>query len=332
MKWTPHAAGSGERRVRPAAGWRFAAGALPLLTLFALGSAASAQDPARDAVARLRAGEPFQGDVRPFIAPDGALAPGALDLLVRSLRDAEDDPRAEVARALIAAARKADPLATRGGEAIRDARVIAALVDPGLARADGAKELCLEALLRSVPPALLAPHGPALIASLRAGPDPTVAIVVAKAKPPGGRAAIDAAAAADVTFAATPEVDLARAALGDAARERALIEAFEAAAEPSAKREQARALGLVATPAALQALGRAVRTPLVDASLSRRRSVRLDVLDALRLTYPAEPALFGHTITDDAGYEAAERFVQDTLGVTFTAPRPPFLTEQGLPF
>ncbi len=304
------------------------------MALLTMTAPARAQEPppaALEAVARLREGAPFQGDVRPFLA-EGALEPGALALLVRSLGALEDDPRAEVARALIAAARAADPLAARGGEALRDARVIAALVDPGLRRADGAKELCLDALLRSTPPALLAPHGAALAASLRDAPDPTVALVLAKAKPEGGLAVLEAACGADETFAAAPEVELARAGLGDVARERALVERFEATDDAARKRELARALGLVATRPALAALGRALRTPLVEDRPSVRRSVRLDVLEALRLTYPDEPALFGHTIRDDAGYEAAERLAQDALGVTFTAPRPPFLTEEGKPF
>lgn len=319
---------------------RLGAGVLSLAVSTGLGVGllareAAAQDPssaAREVVARLRAGDPFQGDVRPLLDRSGALDDATLALLVGALRETQDDPRAEVARALIAAARAADPLAPRGGEALRDARVIGALVDPGLSRADGAKELCLEALLRSVPPAALAPHGGALAASLQAGPDPTVALVLAKARPSGGLGALEAAARADPTFGASPEVALAGAALGDVERERALIAAFEAAADPRRKRELAQDLGLVATPAALRALGAALRTPLVEASLSDRRSVRLDVLSALRLTFPDEPALFGHLIRDDAGYEAAERFVERRLGVRFTAPRPPFLTQEGAPY
>lgn len=62
------------------------------------------------------------------------------------------------------------------------------------------------------------------------------------------------------------------------------------------------------------------------------RSQRLDILPALQLAFPEEPALYPNTIRDDSGYAAAEAFVEKRLGVKFTSPRPPFLTQNGRPF
>ena len=271
--------------------------ALAVALALALAGLASAGDPpsaAREVVRRLRAGEAFGGDATAFLGSDGRVDPGALDLLVAALRETTEDPRGEVARALVAVGRAADPLRARGGDAIRDPRVVAALVDPGLAHADSAKETCLDALVKSVPPALVAPHGAALAACLRQSPDPTVALALARARPADGRAILEAVAKADPTFAATHEVELARAALGDVGREQAIVEAFRACTDPTKESALARDLGVVGTRAALEALARALRTTLIVERGNRRRSVRLEVIAALRLAFPDEPgALLG---------------------------------------
>lgn len=312
-------------RIRPLQAWLAAALAAMLTPMSSI-----AQEPtlAEREVARLRAGEKFFGDGADLLGSDGRLDEPTLALFVAALRDTDDDPRAEVARALVTVARRADPLSARGGQAIRDVRVIDALVDPGLARRGGAKEVCLDALLLSVPPALLAPHGAALVASLRAAPDPTTALVIARVKPAGGLEALEAVARDNAVFGRSREVALARAALGDLDRERALIAAFRAEQDPAAKADQASDLGLVGTPAALVALGEAVRTPLVISSMSSRRSVRVAVLGALRRAFPEEPSLVWERIRDDSGYAAAEAFVEQRLGVTWTTPRPPFLVQE----
>lgn len=287
----------------------------------------------RQIIEGLRTGETYRGnDSDPFVI-EGRIDGPALELLIQTFRDSTGDPRGELAHLLVAVGKAGDELRPKGGDALRDPRVISALVELGLARQDGAKETCLSALIQSVPPALVAPHGDALAASLAASPDQTTAMAVAKAKPKGGLAALEKAIKSAPWIGKTREAELLRAALGDAALEKKLLAAFAAEKSPEKKARLARELGLVGTPATLKALGAELRSPVVyETPSSVARSQRLDILPALQLAFPEEPALYPNTIRDDSGYAAAEAFVEKRLGVTFTSPRPPFLTQNGRPF
>lgn len=299
------------------------------------GSSSSPSVPpkAREVVERLRAGEQYGGnDPDPFVL-DGKIDGPALDLLIDAFRNANGDPRGELAHLLAGVGRAGDESRPKGADALRDPRVIKAMVLYGLAKTDGAKETCLDAMIKHVPPALLAPHGDALSASLSERPDQTTALAVAKAKPASGLAALEKAAKASKWFRESREAELLRAALGEGVAEGKLLAAFAGEKDPVKKRNFARELGLVGTPATLKALGSALRTPVVyETPSSVAYSQRLDILAALQLAFPAENVLFPNTINDDAGYAAAEAFVEKQLGVTWSSPRPPFLKSSGRPF
>jgi hypothetical protein len=62
----------------------------------------------------------------------------------------------------------------------------------------------------------------------------------------------------------------------------------------------------------------------VELPAAFRRSVRVDILAALRYNFPAEPVLFESNTENDRGYEAVERFCRNSevhLGQTW-APAP----------
>jgi len=288
---------------------------------------------ARAIVEKLRAGDPYGGnDADPFVE-DGKIDDAALALLIDAFRNSSGDPRGELAHALVNVGKAGDEARPRGADALRDPRVITAMVVHGLSKTDGAKETCLDAMIKNVPAALLVPHGDALAASLSAGPDQTTALAVAKAKPASGLAALDKAAKATKWFRDSREAELLRAALGEGRAEGKVIAAFNGEKDPVKKRAFARELALVGTPATLKTLGSALRTPVVYETPSAvAYSQRLDILAALQIAYPDEPAVFTNTIHDDAGYARAEAFVEKQLGVTWSSARPPFLTMQGRPF
>ena len=297
------------------------------------GSGAGAPLPAAKAlVERLKGGGSHSGNDGDAFLAAGKLDPASFTFLLQALRDSEGDPREELARTLVAAGRAAHETRKQGTDAIRDPKVIAALVETAVARQDPAKEVCLDALVKHVPASLLAPHGETLARSLADAPDETTALAVAKAKPKGGHAALEKAGGTSAHFAASRNAMLLKAALGDQGAETSLLEAFAAEKDGPGKAALARELALAGTPATLRALGSEIRSPLVyETPSSIARSFRLDVMEALLLAFPEEAAFQPHRVTNDAGYLAAEEAVTQRLGVTLTAPRPAFLTSQGRP-
>jgi len=146
----------------------------------------------RELVEKIRAGRTFYGnDVDVLLAPNGRLEPATVALLAKGLAEAGSDPRQELALALVLSAQRADPLRNQGREAILDQGVVDALAGPGISKTDPAKETCLWALVQSAPPRLVALRGAELLASLKAHPDPTTALAVAKAKPAGALETIE---------------------------------------------------------------------------------------------------------------------------------------------
>lgn len=306
-----------------------------ILAAAATGGSSSPMVPpaARAVVERLRAGGQYGGNDPDSFVAGGKIDGAALDLVIAAFKESTGDSRGELAHLLVGVGRAGDESRPRGADALREPKVISALVVHGLSRTDPAKETCLDAMIKHVPAALLAPHGDALAASLAAGPDQTTALAVAKAKPKSGLAALEKAAAKTKWFRESREAELLRAALGEGIAEGKLLAAFNGEKDPVKKRGLARELGLVGTPAALKALGAALRTPVVYETPSAiAYSQRLDILAALQPAFPDEPALFPNTIRDDTGYARAEAFVEKQLGVTWTTERPPFLTMNGRPF
>lgn len=321
-------------RITASAHLRFAA--LALLGVTLMDSAHAETPPPSPEILRLidgyRSAKQFQGnDVAVLLGPSGRMDAATLALLARGLAEADSDARAELALALVLSARASDPLRGQGREAILDERVADVLGGAGIAKNDGAKETCLRALIDAVPARLAARRGAELLASLKESPDPTTALAVAKAKPAGAREVLERLMKSGAADGGTPAFRIARAAAGDAALERGMIRAFREETSFKKKAALARELGLLGTPAALKALGEALRSPLIDEGELRRRSFRVDVLDALRLSYPDRVELIWRGYADDRGYAAAEKFVAESFGVSWSAPRPLFFTQYDAP-
>lgn len=283
---------------------------------------------ARDAIERLLGGEPYGGEWRALLGADGRPDPAALDLLEQALREAEGEPREEVARALLAAVERSDPMWQEGGILVRDPRVVATLVTAGGLKLDGAKELCYDALLYAVPRPLLRPHHAALIDDLRRNPDATTFLVVARLHDDRAAPVIAALQEADPTWLLTTESQCAAAAYGDRLTELSAVERFVATDDPVEKSALALQLGWMGTRLAIRTLAEALRTPLVQENFPIRRSCRVDVVAGLRTTYTDAVPLFENRFTSDAAYDEAERFASDVLGVTWSEPRPPFLWKE----
>jgi hypothetical protein len=280
--------------------------------------------------AGLRAGERIPEDVHPF-AENGKLAPTAAALFRRDLAHGGEPEREALVKALAAIGRRLDPLYCPGSTVLRDAEAVSLLVDPGLERSGPARDAALEVLLTSVPPGLLHGFGAQLAADLLARPDSTAWLVVAKAKPTEHRADI-LKLAATPAWSSEQSARIARAALGDAAVERELVDAFLAACDGEQKARLAKLLGYVGTPNAQRALAGEMRSDLViEMPHVMRHSVRVDIVAALAFLFPDNPMLWDNAVLDDEGYARIERFCEQTFGTKWTKPRPPFLWIEGFP-
>jgi len=154
---------------------------------------------------------------------------------------------------------------------------------------------------------------------------------VAKTKPQKARPAVE-------RLAASPEwkeveaAKIARAALGAKDIEDEFLAAADSAKDGQTLAYALGSLGLIGTPRSLKAIAERLRTGLTILMPGRlERSVRLNVLEALLYNFPDQPMLYPNNINQDEDYAAAERFCIRTFGVTYSNPRPPFLTYRGFP-
>jgi hypothetical protein len=79
------------------------------------------------------------------------------------------------------------------------------------------------------------------------------------------------------------------------------------------------------------ALASELRTPLIfERPTVFRRSVRLDVIQALSYDFPDQPVFWEENVGSDEDYASAEQFCAERLGAKWDAPRPRFLTVEWL--
>lgn len=275
---------------------------------------------------RVRNGEPLRGDIRVFMR-DRDLSPEAKMLFDSGLREGPESSREALVNALVELGRHA--AASKGSQMIRDPAVIGLLTGPCLSRVDSTRDVALSALLTSVSVELLRPNSEQLVADLKAHAGTDAFLLIAKVKPPGAKDVVEAYAS-QPEWASDEAVRIARAALGDDHIEQELIRGFLETQAPEVKAERAKVLAHVGTPAALRALATEMRTPLiVEMRMVMRRSVRVDIMEALSFTFPDNPLFWG--VSNDGGYAAVEAFCEQRFGVRYQTPRPPFLTVEGFP-
>lgn len=288
--------------------------------------------PAETAIERFRKGERYQPPPSDFLS-SGRIVEEDLEPFGPALRREPPAVREEIIRLLTDLGMRADPLYRKGGKLIREPYVISLLVNEGLLKADAGREASLAALQELVPIRLLQPREKALVRDLETYPSATAFLLIAKVKPTEAAPIVRTLREAP-RWSTEPSARIAAAALGDKMIEAEYDAAFVSAAEAEEKARLAHILGLIGTESALRTLAGGLRTDLViDKPQSYfKRSVRIDILEALSYNFPEQLALFRSQIEDDSGYERAEQFCANRLGVTWNRPRPPYLTVAGYPF
>ena len=285
---------------------------------------------AQEYIAAFKRGEVFTPPAVGVFA-DGQPDPAALRLLGEAL--AEDNPavREQVVALLVEMSVRTDPLTPQGAEVLRNPQIIALLARDGLAKPDGGREAAMDALRKLVTYRDLAKFGDDFAQALDRAPTDEAFLLVAKAKPQSARATLE-------KLAQTPKwrdaenAKIARAALGAESIE---SEFLAAAGASNDGKSLARALGplaLIGTARCLKAIAERLRSPLIiDMPGAYKKSVRLNVLEALLYNFPDQPELYPNNIRKPEDYTAAEQFCAITIGVMYTTPPPPFLTYRGYP-
>ncbi len=228
------------------------------------------------------------------------------------LLQAMEDPERESAalELLVEATMRADPAAVRGADVLRDPEVVAALVERA-SREGPLREVAARHLLRHTPRAMLRK-----VAGLR----PSLRSAI------GLRLAAKGGVEGEGSPGEGPERDSYLASRGDRAVMDRLLLALQRAPDPTAEAEAVERLGWAATDEALRALARHLHTPSIRPWRGGRRSVRLDILEALNVHWPEEPAFFWSRVRSDKDYRRAARQVERFLGVRPEGELPPFFT------
>lgn len=286
--------------------------------------------PAQDYIAAFRRGEDFTPPAKGVFL-NGQPDPAALKLLGQELASAAPSVREKVVELLVNMAVRTDPLTPRGAEVLRHREILALLAGPGLAKPDLGREAAMDALRKLATHDALAPFGAAFVKSLDEAPAEEGFLLVAKAKPPQGRALVERLAGS-ARWKDVEAVRIARAALGAQDLEDEYIKAATEATEGKALATALGSLGLIGTRRSLTALAKQLRTPVtINVPGAYEKSVRLNVLEALLYNFPDQTVLYPNNIIRDSDYAAAEEFCIRTFGVTYATPRPPFLTYRGYP-
>ena len=275
---------------------------------------------AEQEIQRLRSGEPFQGDISAFTAPDAQ----AIELLADELRNNPAPKiREQVAKALAKLGREGDP-----DKLLAHRRILSSLLDDGGIKADCAYMWAMNEIAASTPAQDLQEFEPTLVRLASKAPVSGLFLVIAKAK---AREALPVLRkrSGEPEWKEDLSLRIALAALGDQDLENRFIEEFETTTDADAKMRSAETLGRIGTRKALEALARGMRSPLVATiPATFMKSVRPDIAKAIHMNYPRHRFLL--IIRSDADYERIEQFCEKEFGTTWKAPRPPFLTIQPL--
>jgi hypothetical protein len=288
---------------------------------------------AHDYIAAFRRGEDFRSPSRGIISggkPDSL----AVWILGHEMSTADPSVREKIVALLVDVGVSADPLQPEGAEVLRNLQIIEILAGAGLVKPDLGREAAMDALRKLVTQPDLARYGDSFNMAIEHAPSEEAFLLIAKAKPARARMIVDQLAISP-DWNDVEEAKIARAALGATDIENEFLaraDSAEAARDGRAFSEALVPLALMGTSRSLKAIAERLRTPLIfEVPGAYKKSVRLNVLEALLYNFPDQPVLYPNNIITEADYTAAELFCIRTLGVTYTTPPPPFMTYYGYP-
>ncbi len=273
-----------------------------------------------EGIERIRSGNPFLGDIGPFVSPDR----NALESIASELRrNPSQDVRIQLVKLLVSLAIQTDPHGT-----ISHRRILSILLNDAPLWMDDTYRFAMDRLAELGAPKALGEFAPIVAQLVAEAPVPELFLVVAKTK------AVDALEAMqelekDPIWAKDDNFRIAQAALGDASIEDEFAAPFSGTGDPEEKIALARRLAQIGTSTSRELLAREMRSPMVlRLPGSYEMSVRMEIAKALLHCHP-EQTFLGR-IESDEDYERIERWCEFQYGIQWSRPRPPFLTMRSL--
>jgi len=279
---------------------------------------------------KFRRGERYQPPPRTFLV-QGVEREKDLAPFGPALREESAYVREQIVALLADLGKRVDRLFPAGGELVREPTIISILIANGLTKNDLGREASLLCLQQLVPVAFLKPYEKSLTDDFQAHPSSTAFLLMAKLKPASMILLVRKLFALP-RWSKELEARVAAAALGDHTIEKEYIERFVSTSVPEEKARLARILGLIGTEVSLRTLAAGLRTDLViDKMMAFKRSVRLDVLQALSYNFPEQTIFYENQINDDGDYARAEKFCEERWAIKWDGPRPSYLKISGYP-
>lgn len=273
-----------------------------------------------EGIERIRSGNPFLGDIGPFVSPDR----NALESIASELRrNPSQDVRIQLVKLLVNLAIQTDPHGT-----ISHRRILSILLNDASILPDDAYRFAMDRLAELGAPNALRDFAPVVARLATDAPISELFLVVAKAK------AVDALdemqeLEKDPIWAKNDNFRIAQAALGDASIEDEFAVPFSSTGDPKEKIMLARRLAQIGTSTSRDLLAREMRSPMVlRVPGSYEMSVCVEIAKALLYCHPDQTFL-GRIESDD-DYERIERWCEFQYGIQWNRPRPPFLTMRSL--
>lgn len=261
------------------------------------------------------------------------IAEEALSILKKHLAEGEIDIRENIVALIIDTSLQIS-LSKNGTEHIDDADVLNVLVYEGMFTNDRVKENILDALRKLTKKKDLLPYHERFIHLLQENISEEILLLIAKAQVSNAKNTV-AEIATRNEWQNNESVEIAQAALGEdnitdeyikktqIAHDRQQIEKFI---------EYIGILSLIGTSDALTAISEYMRTPLIiDKVGAYQKSVRLNIMDALRYHFPNQAILYPNNVNDMEDYTTVEQFCIEKFGTYYNQPQPPFMTYFGYP-
>lgn len=254
---------------------------------------------------------------------------GALDVIKKYLITENPEVREKIVLLLEDIGLKSDTIYHNELLIINDHLVIDILAKEGLIRSDLGGLKAILVLCNRVLEKDLTRYEDLFVQALINKPNEDLFLLIAKAKCLKAKPFLDELAQ-NPKWEESQELKIALAALGDSFIEEAFIEKLRLAKESKDVDQYAKALrplSLIGTKRTLEVLALELRTPLIKfIPNSFKKSLRLNVLDAIRYNYPNERSFYSNFIMRDLDYLNAEEVCVKKFGINYTDDRPEFLT------
>ncbi len=264
---------------------------------------------------------------------NGEIAEKAISILKKHLAEGETGVRENIVELIINTCIQIS-LAKNGTEYIDDANVLNVLVYEGTQRNDTAKERIIDALRKLAKKEDLVIYHERLIHLMQEDTSDEMLLLIAKAKASNAKKIL-------TEIALRPEwqnsksVKIAQAALGEDRITSEYIKKAQITHNEQQIDEFIECIGtlsLIGTYDALAAISDYMRTPLIiDKVGAYKKSVRLNIMDALRYHFPDQPILYADNVHGMEDYKAVEGFCTKKFATYYNQPRPPFMTYFGYP-